>query len=277
MNKIMRFYLIASCIILLISYSLIQLTCCIYRKCINSKTSLEPSKPIMRMNHLGVIMDGNRRWAKAHGLPSERGHMKGAERFWETIELCLEENIPHLSTYALTSDNVRKRSKEELEHIYTIASSHLERYKEWLIEHNVRIHIVGDYSLFSEEIINRFKEIEQATAHCEKLTVHVLFGYSGIGDCTQAVKNITRRVLSRELKEEDITDEVFEKNMLSESVPPIDFIIRTGNQQRLSAFLPIQSIYSELLFISSMWPETKKEDIRKAIHDFFTRERRFGK
>ncbi len=277
MNEKLRSYFVFSCIVLLIGYPFLWLTRCIYNIYIDSRSLNNSTETIMRVKHLGIIMDGNRRWASSRGRSNESGYQEGTERLWETVHLCLEEGISHLSIYALSFDNVRKRSEEEFFSICNLIVSQLEKRKSWLIKQGIRIHFVGDFSFFSEEMKNNLQKLEKATLHCDELIIHILISYNSIDDCTYAVRSIAQNVLDGKIAIKDITNKTFKKSMLSGSIPPLDVIIRTGGQERLSGFLPIQSIYSEVIFIPYMWPDVKKEDIRKIVRNFFMRTRNFGR
>lgn len=229
---------------------------------------------ISRIKNLGIIMDGNRRWAKKYGYSNEQGYEEGANKFLETVRLCLKKGIPFLTVYALSADNIKNRTKEEIDAIYKIMKLYLNDKLDLMIKQGIRIKIVGDTKLFNNEINNLIIETEKKTEKKGELTICLLFGYDPLEDIFYGVNAIKKDIEKGLINK---TDEISPNLYIrSKDIPNIDLIIRTGGYERLSGFLPIQSMYAELVFFSCMWPAINVKDIEYIIDKFHLRTRNFG-
>jgi len=214
--------------------------------------------------HLGVIMDGNRRWAVANGLPEAAGHTKGSENFGELLKWCLGAEIPHLSVYVFTTENA-KRSKEEIEHIFSLVSGFLKKSKERSIKNGITYTIMGNKDILPPQVAELIKEINTGVGTKAKLTVQFALGYGGRDEIVRAIKNIGKELLSGTLSLDDLDEDVVSKYLDTPDFPDVDLLIRTGAAHRLSNFMLWQTHYSEICFSDKLWPAFSKEDFREAI------------
>ena len=265
---------------LLIILSTIFISVVFYKQCFK-KTCLKKVTPTKQpttktMNHLAIIMDGNRRWAKKQGKPTWFGHKHGAKNAKMAVEFCVEYNIPYLTLYSFSTENF-KRPQEELSHIFDIIVKGLsDKELQKLIGHGVKIKFVGKRSLFPEKVKTVAEKIEKATQDGDKLTVNILFAYGGRLEITSALKSICKDVKDGKLTVGQITEKTIENNLWMAGCPDPDLIIRTGKRNRLSNFLAWQNVYSELLFSDKYWPAITKKDLKLAVADFEGRKRTYG-
>jgi tritrans,polycis-undecaprenyl-diphosphate synthase [geranylgeranyl-diphosphate specific] len=231
---------------------------------------------IIKPNHIGIIMDGNRRFAKSLKLNPWKGHEYGEKKLFALLEWCRDLDIKEVTVYAFSMQNLNRPKKEfdYLMKLFVGASKKVLSDPEFL-KSNVKIRVLGDLSLFPDEVRDGFSELIEKTKDNDSYFFNIAFGYGGREEILRAVKNIASDVKSGVLNPEDIDESVFEDNLYLSSTP--DLIIRTGGDFRTSNFLPWQSIYSEWFFLDKKWPEFSREDLLKCINDFSARERRFGK
>jgi len=231
-----------------------------------------------KIKHIGVIMDGNRRWAKSHKLELYQGHNAGAENFGHLCDWCLQEGVPFVTVYAFSTENW-KRTDKEINHLFGLMEKYFLKEKTRCVEKGVRLCVIGERDRFSARVKSVIDDIETATAHCTNLRVQSALSYGGRDEITREAKKITAEVVSGGLKTEDITEEVFEKYLDTYDVPDVDLVIRTGGEEnrRLSNFLTWQTVYAELFFSSLMWPEFTKEEFDRAVSYFYTVKRKLGK
>lgn len=277
MSEKIRSYFLLAIIIFLVAVPIVWITRFVCRLYSHSSFINTPDNTFLRLKHLGLIMDGNRRWARSHNYSNEMGYKEGGDRLWEIMQLCIEEGVDSLTVYALSIDNVKKRNQDEFDLICDIGFKMLEAHQQWLINQGVRVYIIGERALFSEKMLKRLQDIENETREGNILKMYVLLGYDPVQDMLQSTRAILKQIKNNELKEEDINETIFFKTIQSSLIPPIDLIIRTGGRERLSGFLPMQSIYSEFVFLPYMWPDINKDDVKKIIRNFFMRTRNFGK
>lgn len=223
---------------------------------------------------VGVIIDGNRRWATSQGLPSEEGHRAGAERLKEFVRWAHDAGITYVISYTFSTENW-KRSKEEVTKLMNLLRSFLKNNLKEMIKEEVRVRIVGQRERFAEDIQKLFDEVEEKTKSFAKGTLVFALSYGGRAELLDAVKH----VVSEKTKEEAaaMTEEDFSKHLWTKDIPDPDMIIRTGGEKRLSNFLPWQSTYSELFFTDTLWPAFTKEEFLQMLDEFSHRERRRGK
>jgi len=226
---------------------------------------------------IGVIPDGNRRYARAHGLSLRDGYMKGVEtiqRFLEYVKNKTETK--HVYIYTLSLENVMKRSKQELSFLFNL----FRREAKEILQGNkygARIRFIGRRSVLPEDIQALMKKVEEDTKKNKKFEVILAIGYTGLAEVVDMAKNIARRVCSGEMGIDDIDENVVYGNLYAPDVPPPDFVLRTSGEQRTSGFLPIQAVYSELIFYPKYWPELTEDDFEAIYAEYRRRERRFGK
>lgn len=219
---------------------------------------------------LGIIMDGNRRWARAQDKPVFEGHSEGYKKLEEALRWSREVGIPHVVAYAFSTENWQ-RSEEEVGFLMKLFRSVLENETKKMITERVRVRFVGDRSRFSEDMQKMMDAMEAATEKEYDITLHLLMSYGGRAEITAA----TNALLEKEAAVAN--EDSFAKNLWSYPMPDPDLIVRTGGEKRLSGFLPWQSTYSELFFIDTFWPAFTKEEFNAVLAEFAARERRRGK
>lgn len=219
---------------------------------------------------VGIIMDGNRRWAKENSLSPYEGHSEGYKRLKEVMRWAREVSIPHVVIYAFSTENWQ-RSKEEVSYLMQIFRSILENEVKKMIEDHVRVRFIGDISRFSEDMQKLMECMEKATEASYDITLHLAMSYGGRTEILSAVNALLKEGAGT------VSEETFAEKLWSHPMPDPDLIIRTGGEKRLSNFLPWQSVYSELFFTDTKWPAFTKEEFDAILAEFSTRERRRGK
>lgn len=230
--------------------------------------------------HIGVVLDGNRRWAKAAGETTARGHQAGADKILEFLGWCDEMGIRMVTLYLLSTENLN-RPPAELTQLIGIISDTLDRLERGLDNgHRLRIHPVGSPSLLPADLAEQVRRLGEETAQIEGLHVNVAVGYGGrqeivdavgelLDDAEQAGKTLSE--VAATLSVEAISDKLYTRGQ-----PDPDLVIRTSGEQRLSGFLMWQSAYSEFYFCEALWPDFRRVDFMRALRDFASRHRRFG-
>ncbi|HEY4616558.1 MAG TPA: isoprenyl transferase [Citricoccus sp.] len=240
-------------------------------------SSLDPER---LPRHVGVVLDGNRRWAKASGATTADGHLAGAEKIHEFLGWCDELGIKVVTLYMLSTDNMN-RPPEELEQLVDIIGTTLERLADGLENgHRVRVQAVGAPDLLPEGLAQTLAELQARTADAEGVHVNVAVGYGGRREIVDAVKELLREAdaAGRSAADvaADLTDEQISGRLYTRGQPDPDLVIRTSGEQRLSGFLMWQSAYSEFYFCEALWPDFRRVDFVRALRDFASRQRRFG-
>lgn len=226
-------------------------------------------------SHIGIIMDGNRRWAKSKNLPISSGHTKGAEVFKKLALYCNKIGLKHLTVYAFSTENW-KRSQEEISALMLLFKKYLKMVMEEFKNENIRIKFIGDISKFSEDIRSMIETIESETKNRTGLNLNIAMNYGGRAEIIRAVRNISKKIMEKKLEPEDITEELVGKNLYTTGQGDVDLIIRTAGEQRISGFLPWQSVYAEFYFTDTLWPDFSENDLNKAIKEYNKRTRKFG-
>lgn len=223
---------------------------------------------------IAVIPDGNRRWALSHKLSIMRGYSYGVSKFIDFSEWCLGYGINSISVWAFSTENFRRNTNEvsALFGIYKKVAKDRKIIKR-LHENATRLNIIGNRSLMPKDLLSLLRNIERETMQYTEHTINMLIGYGGRDDILHAVKGIFKNIGAAGR----INDEAFRNYLISNSIPDIDFIIRTSGEQRLSGFMPWQSAYSELYFSKRLWPDFTRQDLHRALVDYSFRKRRFGK
>lgn len=233
-------------------------------------------------NHIGVIMDGNRRFARAFGIDTKVGHAHGAGKARELLDWCLEIGIQHVTLWGFSSDN-RGRGDDEIEALHELFAQQARGLlkDERLHRHRVRVRVIGDVSDFSQDAQDALGEIERATAEYENLQVNLALGYGGREEIVEAVRRVVDNEVSKGIPAEELTSHITTENitnaLYTAGTPDPDFVIRTSGEVRLSGFLLWQSVYSEYYFCDAYWPDFRRIDFLRAIRAFQGRQRRFGK
>lgn len=224
-------------------------------------------------HHLGIIMDGNRRWAKKNGLPPLEGHKRGLENLKKIAECCRKKGVKVLTVFAFSTENWN-RSKEEINYLIKLflLAFNSKNIKE-LSKDKTRVNILGKTEKFPKNLQKRIQKIQKITRGNKNFILNIALSYGGRLEIAEAVKKIIeKKVLPEEISEDLISEHLWTKNM-----PDCDLIIRTGNEKRISNFLIWQGAYSELYFSKKYWPEFSEKELDKAFLDYAKRQRRFGK
>lgn len=243
---------------------------CLTARCMGSEKT---GKPL----HIGIILDGNRRFAKKLGQNPWDGHQKGAEKVEMLFQWCKDLDIKELTLYTFSMQNFN-RDKDEVDHLMSLFTRFFGKkdIKDKVTEHRIRVRFIGRTHLFRPEVKAKIDELEEFTRDFSDYTINFAFGYGGREEITDAAKKLAKDVKAGTLDPDDIDESTFASYLYTDHDP--DFIIRTGGSMRTSNFLPWQSIYSEWFFLEKTWPEFEKEDLLACIDEFSgKRERRFGR
>ncbi|RDS81312.1 di-trans,poly-cis-decaprenylcistransferase [Dyella monticola] len=226
--------------------------------------------------HIGIVMDGNGRWAKARHRPRSFGHNAGRKAVREVVEGCIRHGVEALTLFAFSSENWQ-RPPDEVGALLDLFMRALDKEVDELHENGVRLRCVGDLSAFDATLQKRMLEAMKRTAGNTKLCLNIAVNYGGRWDIVQAARKAAMAVARGELTIEAIDEDTFDRlTSLSES-PPLDLFIRTGGDHRISNFLLWQLAYAELYFTETLWPDFNQASLQLAINDFARRERRFGR
>lgn len=225
--------------------------------------------------HLGVIVDGNRRWARAAGATTADGHRVGAAKILEFLGWCDDLGIPLVTVWMLSTDNLR-RPADELEPLFQIITGAVTD----IIESGYRVRLTGSADILPTEVRDAIAQAQSASAPCKDLTVNVAIGYGGREEIVDAVREIVREHGAAGHSADEIADaisvESIAEHLYTRGQPDPDLIIRTSGEQRLSGFLLWQSVHSEFWFCETYWPGFRRVDLLRALREFCRRERRFG-
>lgn len=226
--------------------------------------------------HIAIIMDGNGRWAKKMGNQRIFGHQNGVTSVREVTEAATELGIKFLTLYAFSTENWN-RPKEEVDALMALLVKTIEAETPTLAKNNVRLLTIGDTSRMPNETAQRLQQCIAQTAQNTGLSLVLALSYSSRWEITNAIKNMVKDGINQELNINDINEETISNYLSTRNMPDPELLIRTSGEYRISNFLLWQIAYTELYFTEVLWPDFKKEDLYKAIVDFQSRERRFGK
>ena len=224
--------------------------------------------------HIAIIMDGNGRWAKAKGLPRTAGHQQGVEIVKKITEEATRLGVKYLTLYTFSTENWN-RPAPEIMALMGLILDHLE--EEIFMKNNVCFRVIGEIERLPESVQKRLHECMERTAKNDKMTMVIALSYSSRWEITEAVKKIAHKVKSGTCNIEDITEETISNHLNTNFMPDPDLLIRTGGELRISNYLLWQCAYTELYFCNTYWPDFDENELCKAIVDFQSRERRFGK
>lgn len=219
--------------------------------------------------HVGFIVDGNRRWAKKHGLPTYEGHLAGHNTLKEILRACVERGIKYVSFYVFSTENWQ-RSEDEVSKIMQIAMRIVKDDVKELIKENTRMVVLGTREGLSEKLARAIEDSEAKTAHCDRATAAFCFNYGGQLEIAAAAQKCLDDGLTR-ITPADIRDRLYEPG-----IPDVDMVVRTSGEQRISNFMLWRAAYSEFMFIDKLWPDMKAQDVDIIIDEYNTRHRRFG-
>lgn len=225
--------------------------------------------------HIGIIMDGNGRWAKKRGLPRSSGHSAGAESLKKIVKECNRIGIKYITVYAFSTENW-KRPKDEVDYLMKLLMDYLVNAEKNLAGENVVIRAIGSRKELSDEMRAQIKRTESFTANNDGIVMNIALNYGSREEIVSAVKRLINDVENGNAKTEDINADMFSDYLYTSGQPDPDLIIRTSGEERLSNFMLWQSAYSEFWFTKKLWPDFDIEDLYDAIYDYQNRGRRFG-
>jgi len=244
------------------------------------KTNMQSFKDKLNLEqlpqHVAVIMDGNGRWAKSRGEKRTFGHKNAIKAVREVVNACNEINIPYLTLYTFSSENWN-RPNDEVNTLMSLISETLLLEAEEIFSKGLRMHVIGDIAKLPELVRDQMLRLVEITKNNTRGNLILALSYGSQDEILNAVKQISAKVKSGELQEDQITEKVFENHLYTKDFPPVDLLIRTSGEVRISNFLLWQIAYSELQFLEILWPDFGKEDFFKCIDDYQNKERRFGK
>lgn len=223
--------------------------------------------------HIAIIMDGNRRWAKAKNLSTTDGHRAGANNLEKITAHAAKLGIKHVTVYSLSTENWKKRSLEEVRGIFGLLIEFVRTKSEIFRKSGIRFRVLGDHSAFPSKVKQAIKKMLNIVLPQEKLVLNVALNYGGRDEMLTAIKNIVKD----KIDPKDITEELVSKYLYTTGQPDPDLVIRPGGEKRISNFLLWQSSYSEFYFTDVLWPDFGPEELEKAIYEYQQRERRMGK
>lgn len=225
--------------------------------------------------NLGIIMDGNGRWAKKRGLPRTAGHITGAQVFRKITKYCEKCGVRYLTVYAFSTENWR-RPKDEVESIMNLLRQYLKESLADFQQENIAVRFIGNRNELAEDIRILIEEAEESTAHKTGMTLNIALNYGGQQEIVHAARTLAERVAKSELTPDAIDEKVLQEALYTEDQPPVDLILRPSGEYRLSNFLIWQSAYAEFVFMDVLWPDFKEKDLDWAFEEYARRDRRFG-
>ena len=225
--------------------------------------------------HVAIIMDGNGRWAKQRGLPRAAGHGAGAEAVRRALQAAADHGVEVLTIYAFSSENWR-RSTEEISDLTALMRFYLERELKTLEKERVRLKLIGDYSAFGGELVERLERAVERTANNTRLTLVIALNYGSRAELAGVARKLARKAVSREIDVASLDEAAIAAELQTADLPELDLLIRTSGEQRLSNFLLWQAAYAELLFVETLWPDFDESAFADALSIYAARDRRFG-
>lgn len=227
-----------------------------------------------KVQHIAFIMDGNRRWAKAHALELLQGHTRGADNIRPLVEHAVKCGIPYITFWAFSTENW-KRDEREVGHLMNLFREFLKgEFVADLMTNEVCLKVIGDISRFPQDLQEGLSKVMDESKDNRKITVVMALNYGGREEIMQAVNKV---IESKGGNNQRVTPEEFESCLYTSEIPDPDIIVRTGGDVRLSGFMPWQSVYSELFFVDTLWPDFTPEHFQNILDEYSGRTRRFGK
>ncbi len=221
-------------------------------------------------------MDGNRRWAKARGLPAAAGHKKGAETVQKIVRAAADAGISYLTLYAFSTENWQ-REKTEVDALMDLLRQYLKSELKEIQENGVRIMFIGERAMLASDIIAQINKIEKETAANDKMTLCIALSYGSRQEMVAAAQKLASMAQKGDIRPDEIDAGMFSDMLYTKNIPDPDLLIRTGGERRISNYLLWQIAYTELYFSATPWPDFDKEELMRIIAEFNSRERRYGK
>ncbi len=228
------------------------------------------------LQHIAIIMDGNRRWAKSKFLPSAVGHKKGVNALRTTIKECINFGIKYLTVYAFSTENWN-REKEEVDFLMSLLAKTISEEIPEFKKNDVKVRFIGDIEALNNNLKSILYNCEKETQNHNTLNLQIAFNYGSRLEITNAVKLICKKVQAHEISIDEINEDFISKNLYTAEIPNPDLLIRTGGEKRISNYLLWQAAYSEIYVINTFWPDFDKNALMNSIIEFQKRNRRFGK
>ena len=225
--------------------------------------------------HVGIIMDGNGRWAKKRGLPRKAGHTEGARTFRKITRYCSEVGIKYLTVYAFSTENW-KRPEDEVGALMKLFKSYLEEAIRDFKDDDIVVRFIGDKSGFSPELRELMDENEECSKDRQGMVLNIAMNYGSRDEIVRAVRNISTAVKNGTISEGDITEQLISDNLYTAGQPDPDLIIRPSGEYRISNFMLWQSAYTEFVIMNKLWPDFQKSDLDEALKIYSQRNRRYG-
>ena len=225
--------------------------------------------------HIAIIMDGNRRWAKAKGLPVALGHKEGAKTLEKIVRYAKKVGIKYITVYALSTENW-KRTEEEVSALMNLMQSYLDDYSKRADSENIKVNILGSRQGLSKKMTELIEKCMERTKGNTGITFNIALNYGGRDELVYAMKKIAEKVQNKEINIEDINEQLISDNLYTTAQPDPDLLIRTSGELRLSNFLPWQLAYTEFVFVEKNWPDFDEQDLDEAIEKYKKRNRKFG-
>ncbi len=222
-------------------------------------------------NHIGLIIDGNRRWAKQHGLPVYEGHLAGVTALEDVLRALVGAGVKYISFYTWSTENWN-RAEEEVNAFMKVLKGLFKHELRQLLAEDCKLVVLGGRDTIPKDILKMIEEAEEYSKDNTRATFAMCFNYGGQREIVHA----TQRMMKAGLKPEEVNEEVFAKYLDYPEVPPCDLIVRTSGEQRLSNFMLWRSAYSEFIFVDKLWPDMRKEDVSDIIEEYNKRSRRYG-
>jgi undecaprenyl diphosphate synthase len=239
-------------------------------------TRLDTANPAPAVpRHVAIIMDGNGRWAKARGLPRSAGHRAGAEAARRALRAAGEAGVECLTLYAFSSENWR-RPKAEIADLTGLLRFYVKKELKTLLKEGVRLRVLGDHTAFETDVAEMVDDAVARTAGNDRMTVAIALNYGSRTELIGAMRRLAEEVAAGRLAPGDIDETRVDASLDTHDLPPLDLLIRTSGEQRLSNFLLWQAAYAELLFVDTHWPDFDENSMRAALAEYARRERRYG-
>lgn len=226
-------------------------------------------------SHIGIIMDGNGRWAKKRGLPRSAGHTAGAKNFRVITRYCSEIGIKYLTVYAFSTENW-KRPLDEVSALMGLFKSYLEEALLDFKNDNIVVKFIGDKSAFNDDLKELMTKTEEYSKNRDGMVLNIAMNYGSRDEIVRATKIIAQQVVDKKISVDDINEKLIANNLYTKNQPDPDLIIRPSGENRISNFMLWQAAYSEFFIMDKLWPDFSKDDLNNAILEFNRRNRRFG-
>ena len=225
--------------------------------------------------HIAIIMDGNRRWARAQGKPASFGHKAGAKTLEKIVRYANKIGLEYITVYAFSTENW-KRTEEEVSALMMLLQSYLDDYSKRADTENIKINVLGDITRLSESMQKSINKCMERTKENTGIIFNIALNYGGRAEIVNAVKKIAEQVKEGKIQCEEIDENTISENLYTKGQPDPDLLIRTSGELRTSNFLPWQIVYSEFVFVEKHWPDFSEEDLIRAIEEYQKRNRKFG-